>query len=174
VLKNVLVCLITLVAFSQSDDLSIYSYNTGDGDTEFIFDSLSPKNEKTQVFHESGVYYVYFYNSIKQKTKKGKKYSKRFGNIHIERLHDGHLFKSNSYKRYVVPKKYIESDFVVTPENLKKSRLEEIKNSQMDDKDLKALEESIEQTSFRQATKQLSYLVNIIKDHKNKGKVINK
>jgi hypothetical protein len=78
----------------------------------------------------------------------------------------------NDGGRMLIEKKYIDKSFVMTGENLKADKIKEIKDSKLKDADKKSLLEHIENKNFELEARRLSYTINIIRDHIDKGNTI--
>ena len=165
--------LITLFFFFNLIVCQSFSYNTGNG---FVFSNHSLKNKKKTVFLKNGLYVVHIYQNRSQEKKDKDDDESSFFRKDRFRIKKGngiHFYNLGStYERVLIEKHYVDGNFIITADNLRNEYINEIKKSSLSKKEKDDLIEEIDFTDFENRAEQLSYIVNIIKDHKAKDKLI--
>ncbi|MCB0279705.1 MAG: hypothetical protein KDD94_09400 [Calditrichaeota bacterium] len=136
----------------------------------------SVKNKKKAVFLKDGVYIVHLYSNRKKDKDEEDDDDRNFRSERF-RVRSGSGIKffssfGSMYQRILIERRYVDGNFIITADNLRNDQIEEIKKSSLTKEEKDELIEDIEFTDFEHKAQELSYMVNIIKDHIAKGKLI--
>jgi hypothetical protein len=177
---------IDITVEENSDDFQVFVDWSGE---RFLFDrycfnSFEHEDAIKIVTYSNEIYKIYSYfpvpenmPMIKKKIERRKGKKGRNGKGIRKRIDlfaggmPGMMRPRGLHNQYV-EKHFVDSDFIMTAENLKKYRIKEIKNSKIRKKDKEEIIKILKRKNYEREARRLSYLINLIKSHKSKGKVV--